>query len=78
MKKIILTICALFFVFASPLAAMEWGGVLSNDTGIETPDFSNITFKQSNGPSGSTLLLEKPLHFPVKFFINTILLNHRM
>ena len=51
MKKIILTICALFFVFASPLAAMEWGGVLSNDTGIETPDFSNITFKQSNGVS---------------------------
>ena len=51
MKKIILTICTLFFVFASPLAAMEWGGVLSNDTGIETPDFSNITFKQSNGVS---------------------------
>ena len=51
MKKIVLTICALFFVFASPVAALEWGGVLSNDTGIETPDFSDITFKQSNGVS---------------------------
>ena len=51
MKKILLTICALFFVFASPLAAFEWGGLLTDNTGIQTPDFQNITLNQSNGIS---------------------------
>ena len=58
MKKILLTICALFFVFASPLAAFEWGGLLTDNTGIQTPDFQNITLNQSNGIS---LWLNAPL-----------------
>ena len=51
MKKLVLTICALMLTFAAPLAALEWGGLITNDTGIETPDFSNITFKQSDAIS---------------------------
>lgn len=51
MKKILLTVCALFLTFAAPLTAFEWGGLITNDTGIETPDFSDITFNQSNGVS---------------------------
>lgn len=51
MKKILLAICAAFFIAATPLAAFEWGGVLTDSTGITTPDFSNITFKQQNGIS---------------------------
>lgn len=54
MKKILLTICALFVVFAAPLCAMEWGGLITNDTGaaiVTMPDVTNTTINQSNGVS---------------------------
>ena len=54
MKKIVLSICALFFVFASPLSAFEWGGLITNDTGAiiaTTPAASSTTISQSNGVS---------------------------
>ena len=51
MKKLIVSICTAFCLMAAPLTAMEWGGLFTNDTGISTPDFSEITFKQGNSLS---------------------------
>lgn len=51
MKKILLAIFTALFIFVAPLAAFEWGGVVTDSTGITTPDFSNISFKQQNGIS---------------------------
>ena len=50
MKKILISICTALILTAS-LSAFEWGGVLKNDSGITTPDFKAITFKQSNAVS---------------------------
>ncbi len=51
MKKLLVSICTLLFILSAPLSAFEWGGILKNDTGISTPDFKDITFKQSNALS---------------------------
>ena len=51
MKKLFISICTALFILSAPLAAFEWGGVLKDDTGISTPDFKAITFKQSNALS---------------------------
>lgn len=51
MKKLIVSICTAFCLMAAPLAAFEWGGLFSNDSGISTPDFKSITFQQSDGIS---------------------------
>ena len=51
MKKLIVSICTALCLMVSPLAAFEWGGLISNDSGITTPDFKDITFKQSDGIS---------------------------
>lgn len=58
MKKLIVSICTALCLLASPLAALEWGGLIFNDSGITTPDFKDITFKQSDGIS---LWLKSPL-----------------
>ena len=49
MKKLLLSICIALCVITAPLAAFEWGGLLTDESGILTPDFSNMTIKQSNG-----------------------------
>ena len=51
MKKILITICTVFLMIAAPVSAFEWGGLISNDTGIQTPDFKNITLNQADGVS---------------------------
>lgn len=51
MKKLIISICTVLLILSAPLAAFEWGGVIKDDTGIVTPDFKAITFKQSNAIS---------------------------
>ena len=51
MKKLLLAICTALFIIATPLTAFEWGGLVTDSTGITTPDFSNIAFKQQNGIS---------------------------
>lgn len=51
MKKLIVSICTAFCLMAAPLSAIEWGGLLFNDSGVSTPDFSAITIKQSDGVS---------------------------
>ena len=45
MKKTVVSIFAALFVLCAPLSAVEWGGVIKDDTGISTPEF---TFNQSN------------------------------
>ena len=52
MKKVIISICTVLCLLAFPLSAMEWGGLLSNDSGVSiaAPD-NDLTFKQSNGIS---------------------------
>ena len=51
MKKLLVSICTALFILSAPLSAFEWGGVIKDDTGITTPDFKDITFKQSNSLS---------------------------
>ena len=51
MKKILLSICTALFIISAPLAAFEWGGLITNETGIITPDFADITFNQADGIS---------------------------
>ena len=51
MKKLIVSICTAFCLMAAPLASLEWGGLFFNDSGLSTPDFSDITIKQSDGIS---------------------------
>ena len=51
MKKLIVSIFTVLCLLTTPLTAMEWGGLIFNDSGISTPDFSDITFKQSDGIS---------------------------
>jgi len=51
MKKLLITICSVFAIMTAPLFAFEWGGLVTNDSGIYTTDFSDITFNQSNGIS---------------------------
>ncbi len=51
MKKLLVSICTALFILSAPLSAFEWGGVIKDDTGITTPDFKDITFKQSNALS---------------------------
>lgn len=51
MKKLLLAVCTALFIISAPLGAMEWGGLITNDSGISTPDFSDITFNQANGIS---------------------------
>lgn len=58
MKKLILSVCTAFCIMAAPLAAVEWGGLFSNETGVTTPDFSAITINQSNALS---LWVKSPL-----------------
>lgn len=47
-RFLVSVVCALF-VFVSPVASVEWGGMLKNDTQALVPDFSDFTFVQSNG-----------------------------
>lgn len=51
MKKLLLSVLTVLFVISAPLSAFEWGGVIKDETGITTPDFSNIIFNQSNAVS---------------------------
>ena len=51
MKKFLISVCAALFILSAPLSAFEWGGVVRDDTGISTPDFKDLTIKQSNGIS---------------------------
>ena len=51
MKKFLVSVCTALFILSAPLSAFEWGGVIKDDTGITTPDFKDITFKQSNALS---------------------------
>ena len=51
MKKFLLSVCISLCIITAPLAAFEWGGLFIDESGIITPDFSNITFKQTNGVS---------------------------
>lgn len=50
MKKFILSVCTVLCLM-TPLSAVEWGGLLFNDTGVSTPDFSDITVNQADGVS---------------------------
>ena len=51
MKKLLFSLCTVFCIFAAPVASMEWGGLLFNDTGASATDFSGVTINQSNGVS---------------------------
>lgn len=51
MKKLLIAICTALFILAAPLSAFEWGGLVTNSSGVSTPDFSVISFKQQNGLS---------------------------
>lgn len=60
MKKLILSICTVFCLLAAPLSAVEWGGLIFNDTGasISGPDYNNLSINQADGIS---LWLKTPL-----------------
>ena len=51
MKKLLISICAIFCFIAAPVASVEWGGLFFNDTGASATDFSGVTINQSNGIS---------------------------
>lgn len=65
MKKLLLSICTVLFVFSASLSAVEWGGVFKDETGISAPE---ITFKQSNSLS---LWLNAPLGQDSGFVFST-------
>ena len=48
MKKVLFSIFTAFCLMAAPLSAFEWGGVFSNNSGVNAPE---ITIKQSDGIS---------------------------
>lgn len=61
MKKLIVSICTAFCLLAAPLAAVEWGGLIFNDTGAELqgPEYADsLTITQANGLS---LWVKSPL-----------------
>lgn len=68
MKKLIISICTVLCLFVTPLTAVEWGGLLFNDSGVSTPDFKDITVKQSDGIS---LWLKTPLGTNSGFYFST-------
>lgn len=51
MKKLLVAICTALFIVAAPLSAFEWGGVITDSTGVSTPNFNNLSLKQQNGIS---------------------------
>lgn len=67
MKKLLLSILTALFIVSAPLFAFEWGGLITDTTGITTPDFSAITFNQSNGIS---LWFNSPLGEDASFSIS--------
>lgn len=46
-KLLIGAVCALF-TFVSPVASVEWGGILKNDTQVLLPAFSDFSLSQSD------------------------------
>lgn len=75
MKKLIVSICAAFCLMAAPLTAVEWGGLLFNDSGITTPNFSEITFSQSNGVS---LWVKSPLGNSGLYMSSEVLYKYKL
>lgn len=65
MKKLLIAISTALFILVAPLSAFEWGGVLTDTTGLATPNFNNLTLKQQNGISlwFNTALGESDLFF---------------
>lgn len=49
MKKILITVLAAFCFLAAPVAALEWGGLVNNETKGSTTNLKDINFHQSNG-----------------------------
>ena len=68
MKKLVISICTLLCLMAAPLSSAEWGGLLFNDSGVSTSDFSDITIKQSDGIS---LWLKAPLGVGSGFYFSS-------
>ena len=68
MKKLIISICTVFCLLATPLSSIEWGGLLFNDTGVSTPDFKDITVNQADGVS---LWLKSPLGADSGFYFSS-------
>ena len=58
MKKLVISICTLLCLMAAPLSSAEWGGLLFNDSGVHTEDFSSFKINQ---PDGISLWLKTPL-----------------
>lgn len=71
MKKLIISICTVLCLMAAPLASVEWGGLLFNESGASTSDFKEITIKQTDGIS---LWLKSPLGKDSGFYFSSEIL----
>ena len=71
MKKLIISICTILCLMAAPLASVEWGGLLFNESGASTSDFKEITIKQTDGIS---LWLKSPLGKDSGFYFSSEIL----
>lgn len=47
-NRFLISAICVFFVFATPAASLEWGGILKDDTQVLLPNFKDFSFSQSN------------------------------
>lgn len=68
MKKSFISLVSALCLFVAPVSAYEWGGLVTNDSGVATPDLQNIAFRQGNT---AALWLNAPLAEDNSFYFSS-------